>query len=116
MPEDEFRPLRDVAVEQVEATVQVVGVADGPHTGRSGAGTVASAHIIADLPDTEMGNEVRDQSGGAVPPVFVAAAIATVGVGDNGGQPIHVLSHILIAPFTGTAVRAIKGAGRAVPQ
>lgn len=67
MPENELGPLRNIAVEQVEAAVEVVGVAGDPHAGGGVSGGIASAHIVADLLGVEVGDQVLDQPGEQFP-------------------------------------------------
>ena len=97
MPENELRPLRDVAVEQIEAAVQVVGVADDSHTGGRVSGGVAPAHVVADLMGMEMSNQVGNQFWGTVASVLVISAGPPVRIGHDGGQGARaVCDHIKV--------------------
>ena len=85
MPEDKLWPLRDVTVEQVKSAVQIVGVAVDAHGAGGVAGGIAAAHIVADLLDAEVGNQILNQFWRTVAAVFVIAALTTLRVGYDGG-------------------------------
>ena len=93
MPENELRPLRDVAVEQIEAAVQVVGVAVDAHVAGGIASGIAAAHIVADLLDAEVGNQILNQFWRTVAAVFVIAALTALRVGYDSGQCASLVRH-----------------------
>ena len=93
MPEDKLRPLGDVAVEQVKPAVQIVGVAVDAHGAGGVAGGIAAAHIVADLLDAEVGDQILNQFWGTVAAVFVIAALAALRVGYDSGQCVPLVRH-----------------------
>ena len=93
VPEDELRPLRDIAVQQVKPAMQVVGVAVDAHGTGSVAGGVAAAHIVADLLNTKMGNQILNQFRGAVAAVLIIATLAALRVGYDCSQCVSLVRH-----------------------
>ena len=93
MPENKLGPLRDIAVEQVEAAMEVVGMAGDSHIGGSVSGGIAAAHIVADLLDAEVGDQILNQFWGTVAAVFVIAALAALRVGYDSGQCVPLVRH-----------------------
>ena len=93
MPEDKLGPLRDVTVEQVKPAVQVIGMAVDAHGAGGIASGVAAAHIVTDLLDTEVGDQVLNQFWGTVAAVFVIAALAALRVGYDSGQCASLVRH-----------------------
>ena len=83
MPEYKFRPLRNIAVHNIEPAVQVVKMtADTGFIGRR-FGCSASAHIIADLFGLKEPDKILDQLWRAVSAVSVVTAVAALRIGNN---------------------------------
>ena len=83
MPEYKFRPLRNIAVHNIEPAVQVVKMtADTGFIGRR-FGCAASAHIIADLFGLKEPDKILDQLWRAVSAVSVVTAVAAIRIGNN---------------------------------
>ena len=80
-------------MQQVKSAVQIVGVTADPHGACGISSCVAAAHIVADVLHPKVGNQVLDQSGGAVAPVAVVAALASFRVRYNRGQCAATIHH-----------------------
>ena len=95
MPEDELRALLNVGVQQVKPAVQIVGMADDPHGACGIGGSIAAAHIVTDLMQPEMGDQIFDQFGGAVAAVAIVSALSPLRIGYDAGQSLILLHHLL---------------------
>ena len=57
------------------------------------AGGIAAAHIVADLLDAEVGDQILNQFWGTIAAVFVIAALAALWVGYDSGQCASLVRH-----------------------
>ena len=98
MPENELRPLLDVGMQEIKPAVQVVSMADDPHSPGGISGSIAAAHIVTDLMRPERGDQILDQFGGAVAAVAIVSALSPLRIGYDAGQSIILLHHLLSSP------------------
>ena len=83
----------DVGMQEIKPAVQVVSMADDPHSPGGISGSIAAAHIVADFMRPEVGYQIFNQFGGAVAAVAVVAALASFRVRYNCGQCAAIFHH-----------------------
>ena len=80
-------------MQEIKPAVQVVSMADDPHSPGGISGSIAAAHIVADFMRPEVGYQIFNQFGGAVATVTVVSTVSPLRVGYDTGQRLVLVHH-----------------------
>ena len=74
MPKDELIALRDIHRQQIEASVQIITMAGDAALPGYILCCSRTAHVVGNIPNAELINQVVDQPGAAIPPITTSSS------------------------------------------